>query len=326
MSEELLTPDQIAALFGPAGEDNLPAEPSARDARRARWLRKIDFTRPTKFSPDQENRLRRAHEGWCRLAVTRLSAEHRIPIDLEVIDISQLTWNDAHGVVPRDAICATLDVEPIGTKLVLGVEQPLLLAWIERLLGSPDERAPRKRKLTDIDLALVRRVFEVLSATLSATWLEMAGVRLSCGRIEPQPEVAQLMAASEPTLALTIEARMNGSASTAILLLPHASVQPVQSAYSKRVEIDHGPDPAAAMALRAGLGEVDVTVRAELGAVTLTMDRVLALRPGDTVHLGVPAAGDVSLWADQVVVHQGKAGRSGRRRAVQVLDGGGTRG
>src|SRR5207244_3047832 len=79
----------------------LPVGSAPPGLTRSRWLRTVDFTRPTKFSTDQERRLRRVHEGFCRAASTRLAAEHRIPLDLEVIEISQLTWSDAHALVPK---------------------------------------------------------------------------------------------------------------------------------------------------------------------------------------------------------------------------------
>ena len=42
-----------------------------------RRVQAVDFTRPTKFSSDQERRIKRAMEIFCRTATSRLSAELR---------------------------------------------------------------------------------------------------------------------------------------------------------------------------------------------------------------------------------------------------------
>ena len=42
------------------------------------------------------------------------------------------------------------------------------------------------------------------------------------------------------------------------------------------------------------------------------------LRPGDVLNLDAPAAGGVTIFADQTPVLIGKPGRSGSRRAVQI--------
>jgi flagellar motor switch protein FliM len=316
MNHRLLSADRIAALFDAAAEGKRPLESSGG---RARWLRTIDFTRPTKFTPDQENRLRRAHEAFCRTAATKLAAEHRIGIELEVVDVAQRTWHEAHGLVPRSSMSAVLDLAPLGTKVLIAVQRPLLLFCIERLLGAADDATPRERTLTEIDLMLVRRVVEVLVGCLTAIWQPMAGVSFAQTALEAHAETVGLMSSSEPTLAFTMEARIGDSISRIVLLLPHSSVQPVAAAYSKRKEGQNRHDPAAAGAVRERLGGVDVTVRAEVGSVRLPVREVLQLKPGDTVPLGLEATADLSLRADDVELYRVKAGRAGRQRAVQVV-------
>jgi flagellar motor switch protein FliM len=318
VSHKLLSEDRIASLFERAADGNRPLDVSAGTGR-ARWLRTIDFTRPTKFTPDQENRLRRAHEVFCRTAATKLVAEHRIALDIDIVDVLQLTWADAHALVSRAALSATLEVRPIGTKVVLAVERPLLLVCIERLLGSPLDDPPEERTLTDIDHVLVRRVFEALTNSLSSTWEQLAGVEMHQLAMDPHAETAQAVATSEPTLAIVMEARLQQTSSKIVLLLPHASVQPVAASYSKRAESHGEPNPDAAEAVRVGLGDIDITLRAEVGEARLPVREVLALKPGDVVKLGIPADAPIALQADGVRLHDVRAGRHGRARAVQVV-------
>ena len=58
MSGQVLSPDAIAALVEAAKEGRLPEESSA-DRSRQRRMRTVDFTRPTKFTSDQERRIKR---------------------------------------------------------------------------------------------------------------------------------------------------------------------------------------------------------------------------------------------------------------------------
>jgi flagellar motor switch protein FliM len=61
-------------------------------------------------------------------------------------------------------------------------------------------------------------------------------------------------------------------------------------------------------------------VRAEVASIELPIEQVLALQPGDVLSLGAPAEGGITLYADKVPVHRAKPGRSGSRRAVQVVE------
>ena len=319
--DAFLSEQAIEDLFERASTGNLPVDASTTPGvTRSRWLRTVDFTRPTKFSTDQERRLRRVHEGFCRAASTRLAAEHRIPLDLEVIEILQLTWADAHALVPKSAMCATLDVKPIETKLLLGAEIELLLVCIERLLGSSIDEQPTPRKLTEIDTLLVRRIFELLVETLSGTWKEMANVELDLGSIDTQPESRAFTHPSEPSLVMTLEARLPQVSTTMALVIPYASVEPIIGAISRKDAPETAEDLRMQALVRAGLSRVDVTMRAEVAELHMGLDDVLALKPGDTLRLGNADDHALTLWVDDVPVHRARAGRSGSRRAIQVTE------
>jgi flagellar motor switch protein FliM len=57
-----------------------------------------------------------------------------------------------------------------------------------------------------------------------------------------------------------------------------------------------------------------------VASIELPIEEVLALQAGDVLRLDAPAEGGVTLFADKVPVHRAKPGRSGSRRAVQVIE------
>jgi len=314
---QVLSADAIAALVDAAREGRLPEETATPQRRRR--MRAVDFTRPTKFTADQERRLKRSLEAFCRTASTRLSAELRVPLELEVINASQLTWANAHAQVLPGSISAITEVHPIGTRLMMCCEPPLVLGAIELLLGGTEITEQRERRLSDIDMALARHFFDRMLAQLSVIWTDAVGLELSVLQLETHLETAQMVSVSEPTMTFTMEARFDGHSSTIALLLPWSAIAPVADRFGAR---DDAPDRGEEeiRQVRRAVGGVDVTVRAEVASVELPIEQVLALQPGDVLRLDAPAEGGVTLFADKVPVHRGKPGRSGSRRAVQVSE------
>lgn len=322
---DFLSPDEIDALFARASEGNLPmqverdAGPGTKGGRRTRWLRTVDFTRPTKFSTDQERRMRRLLDQFCGTAAQRSMAEHRLPIELEVIDVQQLTFTNAFKLLPEGSVHCTVETAPHESKMLFSTELPLVVTALEGLTGGNAEDSVRDRELTDIDLLLVRRLVRTLVETLSGIWFDQAEVTLSLADVTTLPERVQVAAGSEPTLALTMEARLHKVSSTCALLIPYAAVAPAAAAFSQRDEEIVHRDPHSTAAVRSGLERVDITLRAEIAETTLTLEDVLALRPGDTLQLNGGADGAVTMYADRTPVHRARAGRHERRRAVQIL-------
>jgi flagellar motor switch protein FliM len=281
----------------------------------------MDFTRPTKFTKDQQRRLELAHDTFCQTASSRLSAELRVPMRLEVIDMAQLTWTNAVAEIPDPSISAVIELEPYRTRLMLSAEQPLMLTLVERLLGGSIGRRVPPRKLTDIDRALVGHVFEKLLDQLSVTWSDLADATLSLHDLELQPGTAQIAPLSEPTLCLSIEARLDRESSTMMLLIPYRSIEPVAA----QLGVDAYDAGAAGgeesgEKVRDALGRAEVQLRAEVAAVELPAEDVLGLRPGDVLKFGRPAAQGVTVFAGETPVYRARPGRSGNRRAVEVLE------
>lgn len=321
MSGELLNDDQIAKLFDQAAKGKLNPEvpvASSRSARRAHGLRTIDFQHPTKFTADQERRIKRALEQFCRTANRRLSAEVRVDVELEVIDVMQLTWFNAHAQIPFDSVCGVIDGgDSSEARMLLSAEQSLVVNFVERLLGGTGE--VRERKLTDIDLVVARRFFAALTEELSLVWEELSRTELELLRLDSQPESANVASPSEPTLALVMEGRLGRLSSTVVLLVPYRSAGSFVDSFGSGAD-SASRDPRIAEAVDAALRGVSVPVRAEVAATTLTLEEVLALRPGDTINFMTPAAAGVTLMADKVPVHRAQPGRRGRWRAVQVAE------
>jgi len=310
--------DQVAALVAAGRDSQLAPAGAQAPVVRHRHVRRIDFTRPSKFTTEQQRRLERVHHNFCRSVSTRLSAELRTVITVELIDTAQLTWANALDEVPRRSVSGIVDVVPLDGRMLLTAELTLLLALLERLLGGQGRELPAERHLTDVDRALTTQIFQTLLDELSISFNDIGELRLELVDLDTERPPAQLAPLSEPTLAMTFEVKLERASSTMVLLIPHRALEPLLRA---PVAADADATLAAgAAAVGDALGDVVVQLRAEAGSVDMPLERVLNLRPGDVLHLdGTAEEGAVTLFADVVALHRCKLGRNGRRRAVGVL-------
>jgi flagellar motor switch protein FliM len=314
----VLSEDQVAALVAAARDGQLPADTPAAPVSRRRRVRRIDFTRPSKFTTEQQRRLERAHENFCRSVATRLSAELRMAISVELIDTAQLTWANALEEVPRHSVSGIVDVAPIDGRMLLTTELTLLLGLLERLLGGQGHARSAQRHLTDVDRALTKRIFTTLLDELSISFNDMAELRFGLVDIETERAPAQLAPLSEPTLAMTFEVKLERESSTMVLLIPHRAIEPVlRTAVALDADVALAADAAAAVT--EALGGVVVQLRAEVGAVDMRLEDVLALRPGDVLRLDGAVEDGAVLFADDIALQRCKLGRNSRRRAVGVI-------
>jgi flagellar motor switch protein FliM len=288
--------------------------------RRARRVRVLDFSRPMKLSPPELRRFENAHARFSRDAAVRLSSELHSSIELEVTDVVQLTWSAAVREVRSPAILAVALSEPAGGDMLICVEEPLLLVMIERLLGGAPTEVPAPRNLTEIDMAIAHRAIGALVETLSAAWQEFLGLRLSLTSVEPQHANVELVPPSEPTVAITIEARDQTGAWTISLVVPYPAIAAATTRLAGKSQGGEDPSPERedeSETMRNAIGTIGVELRAEVGAIELTLGEVLGVSVGDVLALG--PAGTEGLFGGGERLHRVRPGRSGSRRAVQII-------
>jgi flagellar motor switch protein FliM len=315
---ETLTPDQIAELVEKAKQGELSDSDESTPQRSRHRMRTVDFSRPTKFNADQQRRITRAIDDFCVNAVTRLSAELRTEIELETINSTQMTWMAAQAQIASGSLTARLELAPIGTRMVLSVEQPFVLTCVECLLGGSPDKTPRERRLSEIDWVLTRRLFDSIVQQLSTVWEELAGVRLAVEEIEEQNESNQVVSVSEPTFIVVMESRINKQSSTLTLMIPWMAIAPVADEVAGRERAIREADSPEMREIERAMSAVPITVRAEVASIDLAVRDILALAPGSVVGLGAPADQGISVFAENVKLGRAYPGANGAKRAIQI--------
>ena len=312
---EVLEQDRIAALVEAAKGGQLP-ETEGPAPRRSGRVRTVDFSRPTKFGADHQRALNRAIDTFCQTANTRLSSELRWPLELEPLGTAQLTWTATQGQIPPHSLLTVLEIDPLGTRIVLTVEQSFLIVCLECMLGGAPERPHRNRRLTEIDWALAHSLLDSIVNPLSLAWKELGGVTLRVTELDAH-DASQIASVSEPTFSAQIEVKINQQSYSLGLLVPWAAIEPIERRISGHEE-EEGEEAGHGAPLQDPLGNVPVAVRAEVAHVQMAVRDILALGPGSTIHFEAPAEDGVTLYADAVPLARARAGRQGPRRAVQL--------
>ena len=314
-----LDDDQIASLFAQADEGTLP-EPGAhqRGVRTASRVATVDFSRPTKFTKELEREIRRTHEVFCRTASTRLTGELRSSLELTVVGAGQLTWSSATLGLGHDPVCAIVEIKPGGQRFIVTLERLFLLPLFERLCGGHPTGIPADRKFSEIDEILAARVFSMFIEQMSLVWQDVAALQLEFVGIEPDPQTARLAGLSEATLVLTMDMKVDTGSHGLGMYFPFSSIEPVISRFITGPPDGGDEAPAQAAAVREAIGQVGLELRAEVGTVDVTVDELITLQIGDVIELG-PATGGITVCAGDVELYTGKAGRDGRKRAIQIV-------
>jgi flagellar motor switch protein FliM len=280
----------------------------------------VDFSQPTKFTAELRRRILRVLGPFCEAFALRLSTELRAPVELSVADSNQLTWSAARAQLPANAIAVALEVQPIERQMLLCIEPPMVLQALECLLGGSASQAPPERRLSEVDWALTQRLLQSMVAQLSRAWRDLGGLELSLGEIDLEGDAGVVAPIGEPTFALTLESRIDTHPSGMSFLIPWSAIDPVAEEILGEGPRPQDSDSLEARAMRRGLAGAHVCLRAEVGALEMPVERMLALTPGTLLTLQDRAEEGVLLFAEGVPVGRARPGLRGTRRAVKLTE------
>jgi flagellar motor switch protein FliM len=293
-------------------------EPHVSADGRARRVRTLDFSQPTKFTTDFRRQIGRVLGPFCEAAANRLSAELRAPVELRLTDSSQLTWSAARAQLPTQTVAVALQVQPIERQMLLEIELPLVLQALECLLGSTAAQAPRERRLSEIDWTLTRGLLDAIVGQLAFAWRDLGGLELTYGQVDMEGDAGVFAPIGEPTFSVTLECRIDGERTAMSLLIPWSAIEPVAAEIVGTDSPSENASPREQKAVEHGVAGAEVVLRAEVGSLQMPVEQMLALTPGALLQLEDRAEDGVALFAEGVPLGRGRPGLRGARRAVKL--------
>jgi flagellar motor switch protein FliM len=317
---EVLSQSEIDALLNAMSSGDIDAA-TIQDEPLEAQVRPFDFLRPSKFSKDQLRTIELLHETFCRTVQTRLSGALRAMVDVEVVSADQLSYGEFVNSMPTPSLITIVTMEPLEGNAVFEISLPMVFSIIDRLAGGPGTQRPKPRELTEIELALLQSVTEVLLTGFTEAWSTVVPLRFRRVGTEMNPQFAQVVAPSEMVVLITFELRVGGATGTVSLCVPYLVLEPAMdklTAQSYFSNLAGSSTPELREGIASHLGSVMVPVTVELGAAELNVGDLLALAPGDVIPLSVAPGADAIVRVGLRDAFHAQPGTRGRHAAVQI--------
>lgn len=114
---EVLSQNEIDALLSALSSGSVDANELKEEQTRKK-VKVYDFRRPNKFSKDQIHTLHVIFENFARSLGTYLSAQLRAPVQMEILSVEQLTYEEFIRSIPNPTILNIFSLFPLeGTPL-----------------------------------------------------------------------------------------------------------------------------------------------------------------------------------------------------------------
>ena len=301
-----------------------PAPEGAAAPRGRRAARAYDFSTPEVLDRNRLRSLRLVVDNFSRLASRNLSADLRCPAELEVLDMSELTWEEL-AQESLDATCMLLfGLDPLPGRATLHLPAELAMAIVDLRMGGDGRGTLPDRPLSDIDVELLTDTFAHALEQLVTAFAPVSTLTLGDIQVEATAQIVQVFRAADRCIAAPIELRIGESDPMVHrfhLAFPVTTLRPLvaslgQSADRRRARADDG----SRRVVSDRLLEVPVELSVRFRPTWLSSGEVLGLAVGDVINLHHEQTRPLEIVVEDVPYGYARPAERGRRIACTVVE------
>jgi flagellar motor switch protein FliM len=134
---DVLSQNEIDSLLAALSSGEMDADELKKNTGPEKKVKVYDFKRALRFSKDQIRSLTRIHENYARLLTTYFSAQLRTFVQITVVSVDQLPYDEFIRSIPKMTILNMFEAYPLEGRLVMEINPNIAYSMLDRLLGGP---------------------------------------------------------------------------------------------------------------------------------------------------------------------------------------------
>jgi flagellar motor switch protein FliM len=257
-----------------------------------------------------------------RLATTSLRNFTSDNVEVAMDSISSVRFGDYLNSIPLPAILSVIKAEEWDNYGLLTVDSSLIYSMIDVLLGGRRMGGQIRiegRPYTTIEMALARRMIEIILEDTHRAFEPVTDVNFRIERLETNPRFAAISRPANAAILIELRIEMDDRGGKIEILLPYATIEPIREQLLQMYMGEKfGRDPIWEGHLATEIYAADVEVTAILHEMDLPLNRVLNLKPGETVMFDRTPSDPVRLRCGNVDLTDAVMGHIGNNVSVRV--------
>jgi flagellar motor switch protein FliM len=289
-------------------------------------LRVYDFRRPDKFSKDQLRGAQLLFDSFSRQLTSYFSGLFRMAIHANVNSVDQITYQEFAKGLSSPCCVGIVTWGNLPSNMLVNLSLKVALPMLDRLCGGGGNPPGISRTLTEIEMAMTRRMVQAMADLLRDSLGEFHIERqdLTVSSLEVNPLfIQQALPPNDMVLSVSVAMKFGAQTGTVEFCLPYVLLEPVLPALSANRWFSRGDetlgDNQAEGVVSSAIEEVEVPLSCRLGETILPMRDVLSLLKGDILELNVSRNGAATLYVFGKPKFSVKVGTVGTRLAARII-------
>lgn len=283
-----------------------------------------NFRRPDKFSKDHLRGLQDIHREFSRQLALVLTAYLRMHLEVDVVSVDQLTYDEFMRSVPNPISIAIFELNPLPGQILLGISFEVLSSIVDRMLGGVGSVEGKARELTDVEESLIKKMIERTTQTLADAWSHIIPVESNLIGLDNNYSGIQVATAGEIVALITLEVHISGKHYGLIsLCFPYPVLENILSQLTTQHIFQTKGIIATSEERQKMIKKLDtsfVDVNVLFGQTEIALGDFLDLKVGDVLKLDNSAMEDMIVKVNGERKFYARAGKIKDKICVKITE------
>ncbi len=318
MSVELENPE---APTSPSEEVQAAESAPQTGLAQAAAGQRVDFRHPVFLSSTEWRTVRLEVDEFAESLGALLSTYFRLEVGLRLVTLETIPFSDFLSSLPASTHLTLLNIDPLTGASVLEMGHGLSSGIIDRVLGGPGHPSTVERNLTEMEIALMDQVVQLILGEWCKQWRRFQELRPEIVGHENNPRFLQRINGDTVMILLSLEARLGECAGQIRLAMPYHSLEPILAQVIETAAPAPAPvPPKPNLRWNRNLEAVPIALRAEWPSFKLPARDLLRLQVGEILPLQPQAAEQIELRVGKFAKFRGRLGTRDKKWAIQITD------
>lgn len=288
-------------------------------------VKPYDFRRPVRLSKEYLSTISMVLEDFAKISVNQLSTKLRRQVEMSMVSIEQISFDEFVHSVPKFTLLGTLTSEPQSGVQIIEVNSSISVQMVEILCGfdsnSQFVENTNKSNFTEIELAILDEIIEIFANAFRNVWQDVAELKTKVESMLTNPQLLQSMSPNEPVVLATFNISLSGNTTFVNLCIPYVFFEDILDKLSFRNWFHEGKEAGEMDHKRfsQNLQPVPVDLVTLLGESNISIEDFLDMEKGDIIQLNNKTSQPLTMYVEDQPYFQVKPGFVDNNLAVEVL-------
>lgn len=318
---EILPQSQIDSLLNElySGEIDSDSIESKKDKK----VKEYDFKNPKKVTKEELKVLKGIYDNFARHLSLYFSGILRINCDVSISSVEEQPYFEYNNALPDLVMIGILDIEPFERSVLVDISNPITFTLIERLLGGTGSSITLSREFTEIEIAVMDRIFKQIALLKKEAWSKFLDIEPTMKQIETNSRLIQSLSADEDVIIIVMDITIKSVKGTISVCIPCINLESILTKsinnqnYAKK-ELGSGQEQIIKESIITNISGSQLKVSSIIGETMLTLNEVMNLQIGDVVKLEQSVDSNVKINIEDKTWFYGIPGIRRNKKVVKI--------